>query len=327
MQILGTGKYQPYVIISVIFLIASGFPALDNVAMSAFVYPWNVYSYGLVPTINVSNLANTGFYSPLITDDIKNNGIDVVYREGSQPFHSAVGSVTNGFADAEYIDLGSNFLTCSYYGCSGAVTVLADYNTTCKSKNLTYDYGNYINSNVYGIFGVGPKLSSGQVYYRIGNQWTVSIKSAQYQTSIVVDCITFAAKKIRHENSSNSHDGYLNSKVIAEYSVPVSDEYINMHGDNWASVPYDNPVPYSGPDFPIADPDDPAKTPLPYYLMGSLSLMLHRSAIGNCTYGDHQNQTRYSKSELDYIRAGILETFYSIFLLNLKIQCRTRKPR
>ncbi|KAJ3273591.1 hypothetical protein HDV01_004358 [Terramyces sp. JEL0728] len=279
-------QFRPYLFISFIFIAATLFVSCDNVALSSFIVESDFELFDRVPAINTTQMKDTGFYNATITNDITKKGFDVVLRAGSQPFHAAIGSISNGYTHDDVLDSGgspSNFLMCDTdKECFANITVYADYYTECTQMSVDYNPGtNGISSSTYGIFGKGPQISEGQVYYRIGNKWITRIDNEEEQESVGVQCITFAAKSMRYESSIN---GTISRAILKVYDIPINDSYSNLPVDPQAIDPYDTKIPYQGKDFPIADPDDNARTPLPYYIVGSLSLMLQRAGDGNCAY-------------------------------------------
>ncbi|KAJ3273590.1 hypothetical protein HDV01_004357 [Terramyces sp. JEL0728] len=330
---LQTADFKPYVFVSIIYLVATVFRSSDNIALSSFITEKEVLEAGQVPTINNTNMYDHGFYDSIATEDDKHVGSDFVFREGSQPFHAAVGSVSNGYSRSDIRDgTGSYFLVCPPDSrfCSGRVTVYADYNITCTSSNTELGNKTTVTSNAYGIFGKGPLLGDGrQVYYRIGVEWIVRIDNLDQNTSFKVVCTMFSAKTERDEDSLY---GTIGKNVLNVYSIPNTHRTTSAFADRKVLLPYDTPIPYTGEDFPIADPTDETRTPLPYYFMGIYSLMVQRSAVGLCDYsagkkidrcGDNRNflfdfpfEPYHNAAEIQYIIGNITEKFYqNMYLL------------
>ncbi|KAJ3273589.1 hypothetical protein HDV01_004356 [Terramyces sp. JEL0728] len=326
LQTLKNGDFKPYVFVSIIYIVATIFRSTDNIALSSFISHRDIYEPGLVPVINVANIYDFDFYRSIITSNPAHEGSDSVYREGSQPFHSAVGAISNGYsiADASTTS-GSTMLTCKENDCSAEITIFADYNMTCDQLDVKPINSSKIQSRVYGIFGEGPELDDGsRVYYRIGAQSTVRIDNnyTNPQTAAEVKCTIFSAKTTRMEDSKY---GTWEKDVLSVYSVPTESNTTAFGGYDVLS-PYNTSVPYTGADFPIADPSDITKTPLPYYFMGSFSLMLQRSATGVCDYdsakrvdkcGDNGNflfdfpfELNHDSDDIQNIMMGITEKYY-----------------
>ncbi|KAJ3318057.1 hypothetical protein HDV06_000869 [Boothiomyces sp. JEL0866] len=277
-------SFKPYLYVSLVFIAATVFVSCDNVALSSFITDSSVQFEDQIPVLNTLDMADKNFYQAIITDDITKSGFDFVLRAGSQPFHSAIGAVPNTPNSDRFLNITSNFLSCEKYNdCQANVTVYADYDMQCNQMFVEYEEGdNGISSSTYGIFGKGPQTDDGkQVFYRIGNEWITNINNQAERTSIRMRCITFAAKSTRCESATL---GTLDKKVEKVYNISISNTFANLTVDPQALIPYDTQVPYTGEDFPIVDRNDPAQTPLPYYLIGSLSYMLQRAGDGICRY-------------------------------------------
>ncbi|KAJ3317683.1 hypothetical protein HDV06_001309 [Boothiomyces sp. JEL0866] len=292
----GAGDFKPYVWVSVIYLISLVFRSSDNVALSSFIRGGEIVQYELVDAYDLANLTDQ-FYWAVETDDPPNAFSDIVTLEGSQPFHAALGSVSNGFSNAEYKRSVSNILDCD--NCEANVTVPADYEVSCQQvttdKPESDQVGKFVNSSVFGIFGKSPdRTPDGQdIYYRIGAIWYVGVSNGDSFNE--AKCTIFAANSTRYEISNQ---GTVSKDTGNVYSIEIADRH-NDAFDWTVELPYNttlNYKSYSSEAFPIpfqhSGSDYPGfykSAPLPYYVMGAYSLMLQKYAHGVCNYNDTSN--------------------------------------
>ncbi|KAJ3251262.1 hypothetical protein HK103_002560 [Boothiomyces macroporosus] len=282
----GAKDFKPYIFVSIIYLVSLIFRSADNIALSSFIFEAQISEFGKVQVYDTSSLTDFNpFYLAVKTDDPVNAQSDIVLAEGSQPFHSALGSVSNGNSNAEISSRNtSNILACD--SCEASVQIAADYNITCVPYSEPNNGTAFINSTVHGIFAKGP-IADQQVYFRVGVRWYVSITDGENFNH--VNCTIWAANSTRYESSAG---GTQQKDVGTVHSIELIDRYDKAF--KWpVELPYDSTITYEGAEFPSVPLYSGSlnnsyyyETPLPFYVIGSYSLMLQRYGFGKCQYED-----------------------------------------